>query len=76
MVEGYYPLENNDPVNPELRTLFQSVIGSLLYLMLGTRPDIGPPPRMVDFEVGGGVWRKLGHDCSFRLNVESVLHLG
>jgi hypothetical protein len=40
MVERYYPSENNNPVNPELRAKFQSVIGSLLYLMLGTRPDI------------------------------------
>ena len=31
--EGYKP-------NPELQTWFQTVIGSLLYLMLGTHPDI------------------------------------
>ena len=37
---GYYALANKDPVNPELRSQFQMVIGSLLYLMLGTRPDI------------------------------------
>ena len=37
---GYYALANKDPVNPELRSQFQMVIGSLPYLMLGTRPDI------------------------------------
>ena len=37
---SYYALANKDPVNPELRSRFQTVIGSLLYLMLGTRPDI------------------------------------
>ena len=29
-----------EPVDAELRSCFQMVIGSLLYLMLGTRPDI------------------------------------
>ena len=37
---GYYALANKDPVNPELCSQFQTVIGSLLYLMLGTRPNI------------------------------------
>src|ERR1700733_14823667 len=37
---GYSPIENKDPLNPVLRQQYQSVIGSLLYLMLGTRPDI------------------------------------
>ena len=40
MVEGYKPLPNTGPVDPKRRALFQSIIGSLLYLMLGTRPDI------------------------------------
>ena len=40
MVEGYKPLPNEGPVNAQLRQQYQSVIGSLLYLMLGTRPDI------------------------------------
>jgi len=38
--QGYQPEKNTAPVNPELRTHFQMVIGSLLYLMLRTRPDI------------------------------------
>ena len=37
---GYQPLTNQEPVDAGLRSQFQSVIGSLLYLMLGTRPDI------------------------------------
>src|ERR1700733_8835781 len=37
---GYNPVENKDLVNPVLHQQYQSVIGSLLYLMLGTRPDI------------------------------------
>ena len=37
---GFQPAPNNSPVDPALRTRFQTVIGSLLYIMLGTRPDI------------------------------------
>ena len=37
---GYYPSKNEGPVDVELRQRFQVVIGSLMYLMLGTRPDI------------------------------------
>lgn len=33
-------MANDKPVDPELRALFLSLIGSLLYIMLGTRPDI------------------------------------
>ena len=38
--QGYYPEKNDAPTNPEMRTCFQTVIGSLLYLMIGTRPDL------------------------------------
>ena len=37
---GYKPTPYTGPVNPERRQRFQTVIGSLLYIMLGTRPDI------------------------------------
>ena len=37
---GYYVAKNTEPVDMELRSRFQTVIGSLLYLMLGTRPNI------------------------------------
>jgi len=37
---GYYAAKNTEPVDADLRSRFQTVIGSLLYLMLGTRPDI------------------------------------
>lgn len=37
---GYTPSPNSQPVDEQLRTHYQQVIGSLLYLMLGTRPDI------------------------------------
>lgn len=37
---GYMPLENKSRPDPELRQRFQGVIGSLLYIMIGTRPDI------------------------------------
>jgi transposase InsO family protein len=37
---GYVPKPSEEPANPERRSRFQVVIGSLLYLMLGTRPDI------------------------------------
>jgi len=36
----YNPVPNESPVNEKLHTKYQQVIGSLLYLMLGTRPDI------------------------------------
>jgi Reverse transcriptase (RNA-dependent DNA polymerase) len=37
---GWNPTENKNAVNPVIRQKYQTVIGSLLYLMLGTRPDI------------------------------------
>jgi hypothetical protein len=37
---GYIPTPNTEPVDEQLRQRFQQVIGSLLYIMLGTRPDI------------------------------------
>jgi hypothetical protein len=39
---GYMPepVSQDTTINPELRSRYQTVIGSLLYLMLGTRPDI------------------------------------
>lgn len=40
--EGYNPVANTESVNAERRSQYQMVIGSLslLYLMLGSRPDI------------------------------------
>jgi hypothetical protein len=38
--EGYQPLANTGPADSALRSQFQQVIGSLLYIMLGTRPNI------------------------------------
>ena len=38
--EGYQPSPNTSTASPALRSEFQQVIGSLLYIMLGTRPDI------------------------------------
>ena len=40
LLAGYYATKNTEPIDTELRSHFQTVIGSLLYLMLGTRPDI------------------------------------
>jgi hypothetical protein len=37
---GYTPLENTNALDSKLQTQYQSVIRSLLYLMLRTRPDI------------------------------------
>jgi hypothetical protein len=37
---GYVPIKSDMVASPELRSKYQMVIGSLLYLMLGTRPDI------------------------------------
>src|SRR3978361_274713 len=37
---GYHPEDNKSNVVSQRRTEFQQIIGSLLYLMLGTRPDI------------------------------------
>ena len=38
--QGYKPLDNNTAPDSVFCSKFQSVIGLLLYLMLGTRPDI------------------------------------
>ena len=38
--EGYQPSPNTSTADPALRSKYQQVIGSLLYIMLGTRPDI------------------------------------
>ena len=40
LAEGYKPSTSTAPVNLELWMQFQTVIGSLLYLMLDTCPDI------------------------------------
>lgn len=40
MVTGYKPRSFEGTSTPELRKAYQSVSGSLLYLMLGSRPDI------------------------------------
>ena len=37
---GYMPTPYTGPVDEKLRNRYQQLIGSLLYLMLGTRPDI------------------------------------
>ena len=38
--EGYQPQPNKGSPDPEIRASYQQVIGSLLYIMIGTRPDI------------------------------------
>ena len=40
LLAGYYAAKNTKPIDAELCSHFQTVIGSLLYLMLGTRPNI------------------------------------
>ncbi|KAJ3014460.1 hypothetical protein NUW54_g1301 [Trametes sanguinea] len=37
---GYHPMPNTGTADSTLRSRFQTVIGSLLYIMLGTQPDI------------------------------------
>jgi len=37
---GYTPIAHTGNPDPTLQTQYQAIIGSLLYLMLGTRPDI------------------------------------
>src|SRR5215469_9960141 len=37
---NYLPIPNTGSVDPKRRTYFQQIIGSLLYLALGTRPNI------------------------------------
>ncbi len=37
---GYVPIPNDKQASPETISYFQQIIGSLLYLALGTRPDI------------------------------------
>lgn len=37
---GWKPMANTESPDPKLRTEYQSIIGSLMYLIIGTRPDI------------------------------------
>jgi len=37
---GYIPVKNTGPKDPALKQKYQQAIGSLLYLMLGTWPDL------------------------------------
>ena len=37
---GYQPKANEGTAKPEQRSYYQSIIGSILYLVLRTRPDI------------------------------------
>jgi len=37
---GYTPVESKEQCTPHERQTYQSIIGSLLYIMIGTRPDI------------------------------------
>ena len=37
---GYSPVTNSAPVDPDTHHKFQQLIGSLLYIILGTQPDI------------------------------------
>ena len=41
--QGHYPLSYNSQVDSDLQSCFQQVIGSLLYMMLGTQPNIAYP---------------------------------
>ena len=38
--EGYHPMPNAHTVDTKLQTKYQQIIGSLMYIMLGTHPDI------------------------------------
>jgi len=40
LLHGYTPVAHTNNPDPTLQTQYQAIIGSLLYLMLGTRPDI------------------------------------
>ena len=39
-LKGIKPHPSTSPTNPELHLKFQQVIGSLLYIMIGTQPDM------------------------------------
>jgi len=40
LLHSYTPIAHTGNPDPTLRTQYQAIIGSLLYLMLGTHPDI------------------------------------
>ena len=40
LLQEYYPICNNGLVNTALHTKFQTIIESLLYIMISTQPDI------------------------------------
>ena len=41
--KGYHPSPNDGTVDPKMQTQYQQIIGSLMYIMLGTRPDVAYP---------------------------------
>ena len=48
---GYYPQKHTGPIDYDLQKIFQTLIGSLLYLMLSTRPDITFAVKTLDLTI-------------------------
>ena len=70
---GYYPEPNQGELDPELRQRFQTVIGSLLYIMLGTRPDISfAVTKLAQFSANPSTehLKKALHVCCYLLGTK------
>ena len=48
---GYNPMESKSTFSDKFQTEYQSIIGSLLYIMLGTCPDICAVTKLVQFSI-------------------------
>ena len=79
---GYKPEVNPNPVDPERRHKYQQVIGSLLFLMICTRPDIAyAVTKMANFAINPlqehlnkalYIWRYLVGTRNYALTYDST----
>ena len=69
-------LSCSDPIDAELHRTFRSVIGSLLYLAMGTRPDIAFGVAYMARAMAKPTWELLDHAYGCLEYCKQTKHLG